>query len=176
MVNLPIRTGFTAAALVTAAFVFVGAQSPRPALLRLLGQTVSGTVISVADGDTVRLRLDGSGQIVRVRLEGVDAPEQGEPFSAQSRNAARVMLFEKKVQVKATDVDNYDRLVARLIVNGQDSSIYLVESGLACHFTRFANDPLLAKAQLAARSAGRGFWAAGAQKPACVKFTRPASR
>jgi endonuclease YncB( thermonuclease family) len=90
----------------------------------------------------------------------------------QARNATRVMLFNRKVQVKATDVDNYDRLVARLIVDGTDSSIRLVESGLACHFTRFVNDPALAKAQLAAKSAGRGFWASGVPKPRCVEFTR----
>jgi endonuclease YncB( thermonuclease family) len=156
--------------LMAAAFSALGAQS-RPDLLRLLGQTVSGTVISVADGDTVRIRLDGKGQSVRVRLEGIDAPEQGEPFSTQARNAARVLLFNKKVVVKPSDVDNYDRLVARIMVDSKDSSMQLIESGLACHFTRFVNDPSLAKAQAAARTAGRGFWAAGAQRPACVKFT-----
>ena len=147
-----------------------GAQS-RADLLRLIGQAIPGTVTSVFDGDTVRLRLDGSGQTVRVRLEGVDAPERGEPFGTQARNATRVMLFDKRIRAKASDVDNYDRLVARIIVDGQDSSVQLVESGLACHFTRFANDPSLARAQVTARAAGRGFWASGVQKPACVKFT-----
>src|SRR5688572_19094413 len=129
---MPIRTVFAAAVFIAAALVSLGAQS-RPELLRLLGQTVSGIVISVADGDTVRLRLDAGGKIIRVRLEGVDAPERGEPFNVQARNATRVMLFNKNVQLKATDVDNYDRLVARLSVNGTDSSLQLVESGLACH-------------------------------------------
>jgi endonuclease YncB( thermonuclease family) len=159
-----------AVALFAAGLVSLNAQS-RPDLLRLLGQTVPGTVVSVADGDTVRLRLDGSGKTIRVRLEGIDAPEQGEPFSTQARNATRVLLFNRKVSLKASDVDNYDRLVARVFVDSKDSSLQLVESGLACHFTRFANDPSLAKAQVTARTAGRGFWAAGAQKPACVKFT-----
>ena len=147
-------------------------------MLRLLGQTISGTIVSVADGDTVRARLD-SGSTIRIRLEGIDAPERGEPFSTQARNATRVMLFNKKVQLKATDVDRYDRLVARIVLEGKDSSIELIQAGLACHFTRFVNDPLLAKAQLSARAAGRGFWAADAAKPACVKFTDaagPASR
>ena len=148
----------------------------RPELLRLLGQTLSGTVVSITDGDTVRARLDGSGRTVRIRLEGIDTPERGEPFSTQARNATRVMLFEKKVQLKVTDVDAYDRLVARIAFDGKDSSLELVHAGLACHFTRFANDPVLAKAQLAARTAGRGFWAAGAPKPACVKFTGTAAR
>jgi endonuclease YncB( thermonuclease family) len=119
----------------------------------------------------VRARLDGSDRTLAIRLEGIDAPERGEPFSTQARNATRVMLFNRQVQLKATDVDRYDRLVARVVLDGRDSSLELIEAGLACHFTRFVNDPLLAKAQLTARAAGRGFWAAGAVKPACVKFT-----
>ena len=161
-------------AVVLLASIFVSAEASaqsRPELLRLLGQTISGTITSIADGDTVRARLDGSRQTIRIRLEGIDTPERGEPFSTQARNATRVMLFNKRVQLKITDVDRYDRVVARIVLDGKDSSLELVEAGLACHFTRFANDPLLAKAQLSARTAGRGFWAAGAAKPACVRFT-----
>jgi micrococcal nuclease len=144
----------------------------REDLVRLVGQTVSGKTVSVADGDTVRIRLDGTGRVIRVRLEGIDAPEIGEPFSNQARNAARVLMFDRKVQVKAADVDNYDRLVARVIVDGTDSSVELLRAGLACHFTRFENDAVLAQAQLDARTSGKGFWAAGAPKPRCVSFTR----
>ena len=164
---------FILAAVLAVAPVFsadVVAQG-RPELLRMIGQTLSATIVSVADGDTIRARLDSSGHTIRIRLEGVDAPEQGEPFSTQARNATRVMLFNKKVQMKATDVDPYDRLVARVVLDGKDSSLELIEAGLACHFTRFVNDPVLAKAQVSARRAGRGFWAANAPKPACVKFT-----
>lgn len=147
----------------------------RADLLRLIGRTIPATIVAVADGDTVRARLEG-GATIRIRLEGIDTPERGEPFSTQARNATRVMLFNKTVQLKATDVDRYDRLVARITFDGKDSSLELVQTGLACHFTRFANDPLLAKAQLTARTSGRGFWAAGAAKPACVKFTDAAGR
>ena len=144
----------------------------RPELLRLRGQTLSGTIVSIADGDTVRARLDASGQTVRIRLEGIDTPERGEPFSTQARNATRVMMFDKKVQLKVTDVDQYDRVVARIMLDGKDSSLELVEAGLACHFTRFANDPVLARAQVSAKAAGRGFWGAGAAKPACATGAR----
>ena len=161
-----------AAALMGAACVSSEAHAQsRPELLRMVGQTLSGTIVSVADGDTVRARLDATGRTLTIRIEGVDAPEQGEPFSTQARNATRVMLFNKKVQLTATDVDRYDRLVARVALDGRDSSLALIEAGLACHFTRFVNDPVLAKAQSAARAAGRGFWAANSAKPACVKFT-----
>ncbi|HUP40915.1 MAG TPA: thermonuclease family protein [Vicinamibacterales bacterium] len=163
-----IRTAVLAAAVV---FSTDARAQTRPELLGMIGQTLSGTIVSVADGDTVRARLDRGGRPLTIRLEGIDTPEQGEPFSTQARNATRVMLFNKKVQLKATDVDRYDRLVARIVIDGTDSSLQLVEAGLACHFTRFVNDPVLAKAQGSARTAGRGFWAAGAAKPACVKFT-----
>ncbi len=161
------------------AMLFASAEASaqsRPEWLRMLGQTLSGTIVSVADGDTVRARLDSSGRTLSIRLEGIDAPERGEPFSTQARNATRVMLFNRKVQLKVTDVDRYDRLVARIVLDGRDSSLELVQAGLACHFTRFANDPLLAKAQLSARTAGRGFWATGSAKPACVKFTDAVGR
>jgi endonuclease YncB( thermonuclease family) len=61
----------------------------RPALLRMVGQTVSATIDSVADGDTVRARLDGGGRTLTIRLEGIDAPEQGELFSTQARRRER---------------------------------------------------------------------------------------
>ena len=105
----------------------------RAELMRLVNRTVSGTVTSVTDGDSVRIRLDGTSHTIPVRLEGIDAPETGEPFSNQARNAARVLMFDKNVQVMARDVDNYDRLVARVIVAGKDASLELLQAGLACH-------------------------------------------
>ena len=165
------RAAGIAASIVALTAASANGQS-RQELIRLVGRTVPGTIVGVADGDTVRVRLDGVRRVVRVRLEGIDAPETGEPFSSQARTAARVLMFDRKVQVKATDVDSYNRLVARVIVDGKDSSIHLLQAGLACHFTRFENDAALAAAQHEARTNGKGFWAAGAPKPRCVEFGR----
>jgi micrococcal nuclease len=152
----------------------LGAQT-RADVLRLVGRTVSATVTSVVDGDTVRVRLASGGQTLTVRLDGIDTPETGEPFSAQARNAARVLLFDRAVTLKGTDIDRYDRLVARITVDGKDSSRELVRLGLACHFTRYSSDALLAAAETDARSGLHGFWAVGAQRPACVAATTVAT-
>lgn len=40
--------------------------------------TVSGLVVGVTDGDTLTL-LDDSKQQHRIRLDGIDAPESGQP-------------------------------------------------------------------------------------------------
>lgn len=136
-------------------------------LRALVGTTFPATVTTVVDGDTVHIVLD-EGSDVTVRLDGIDTPERGEPFSVEARNAARVMLFTQRVEVRGTDVDRYGRLVARLTVDGQDTSVELVLAGLACHYRRYSSDPRLAAAELEAREAGRGFWAAGAQRPSCA--------
>jgi len=45
-------------------------------------QTVSGKVVGVSDGDSLTLLVQGNRQI-KVRLEGIDAPETGQEFSRE---------------------------------------------------------------------------------------------
>ena len=70
----------------------------RPAIMLLLcfiaGQalaappaTTAGKVVSVHDGDTVTVRTD-DGQTLKVRLQGIDAPELKQPFGSRSRDEA----------------------------------------------------------------------------------------
>jgi micrococcal nuclease len=137
----------------------------------LVGKTISVTVTSIVDGDTVHVAAPNSPTLT-VRLDGIDAPERGEPFSTQATRAMRVLIFTKKVVLTGTDVDRYGRLVARIRVNGVDVSDALVRQGLACHFTRYSSDPVLAKAQQDAKRRAIGFWAPGAQRPACATGAR----
>ena len=46
----------------------------------LSAQTFSGKCVGVSDGDTIKVLRDG--REARIRLEGIDCPESGEPFSA----------------------------------------------------------------------------------------------
>ena len=161
LIQLARGVSFAGAVLIAS----VAAASPQTTILRtLVGHTLAGRVTTVVDGDTVDVRLD-TGQLIRVRLEGIDAPERGQAFSAQAQAATRVALFDQAVTLRATDVDRYDRLVARVTAGTHDSSLDLVQAGLACHFTRYSSDPALAAAQADARSHGRGFWAASGQRP-----------
>lgn len=150
--------------------------SPIDAQVRaLVGTTFDARVVSITDGDTVDVRPAGQTRPLRIRLEGIDAPERGEPFSDRARTFARVLLFDQPVRVEGRDVDRYGRLVARIRVGGKDASEELVGAGIACHYTVFASDPALARREADARAQGRGFWAAGAAKPQCVTGSRPPS-
>lgn len=142
-------------------------------LRALVGTTTTGLVTRVLDGDTFDVRLDGRPGTVRVRLFGIDAPERGEPYSNVALRQARTLLFDQRVTLAGQDVDRYGRLVARVTAGGRDVATALLDAGLACHFTRYSNDPGLAQAEANARARGVGFWAAGAPKPRCVAASRP---
>ena len=60
------------------------------------GDYISGTVVSIIDGDTYDLLLKGNRKI-RVRMEGIDAPEKGMPFYKVSKNYLAQLCFNKKV-------------------------------------------------------------------------------
>lgn len=141
---------------------------------RRVGSWFDAQVVTVADGDTLELIAAGERATIRIRLEGVDAPELGEPFSREALALARALLLRQQVRVHGRDVDNYGRLVARVVAAGRDASEALIDAGLACHFTRFANDPALARAESRARTQGRGFWAPGAARPRCTGLSAPA--
>ena len=133
-----------------------------------VGTPFDARVVLIADGDTLELIPQGETRRLRIRLEGIDAPEFGEPFSRQATTFTRTLLLKQLVRVEGRDVDRYGRLVARVTASGRDASLALVQAGLACQFSQFANDPVLAEAQARARTAGAGFWSATAPKPRCT--------
>jgi micrococcal nuclease len=118
--------------------------------------TFSGRVVSVIDGDTIDVMREG--REVRIRLEGIDAPENGQDFSQRAKQFTSVAIFGKSVSVGVKETDRYGRLVARVIADGKDVSLALVEAGLAWHFLEYSNDPVLARAELSARSRKVGLW------------------
>ena len=133
----------------------------------LVNKTFVADVTRVADGDTVEVLIPPARK-VRIRLHGVDTPEAKEPFSNQARTFTRVLMFGRRVTVVGKDVDRYDRLVARIAVDNVDASESIIAAGLGCTFRQYVTDPALESALASARNSQRGFWAAGAAKPACV--------
>ena len=114
--------------------------------------------VGVTDGDTVTV-LRGKRQI-KVRLEGIDCPELHQAFGTRARQYTSSLVFAKKVTVRAMYLDRTGRTVSRVIVNGKDTSLALVEAGLAWHYKRYSSDPLLVRAEEQARRSKKGLWSA----------------
>jgi len=114
-------------------------------------------VVTVVDGDTIGVLRDG--REVRIRLDGIDAPESGQDFWQQAKQFMSDTAFDKIVAVKGNEIDRYGRLIARVTLDGRDLSVAAVEAGFAWHFVRHSTDPILAAAEARARARRLGLWA-----------------
>jgi endonuclease YncB( thermonuclease family) len=119
--------------------------------------TLPGTVVGVVDGDTADVRLQSG--MIRVRLHAVDAPERDQPHGAASKQALSKLVYGRDVSVQPIEQDRYDRLVARLWLDGRDVNAELVKLGAAWVYRRYADDPAYCEYEKAARDLGRGLWA-----------------
>lgn len=135
----------------------------------LVGRHFEARVVRIADGDTLEAIPVGESRPIRIRLQGVDAPEIGEVFSREAMALVRSLLFDQRVRVEGHGIDRYGRLISRMIRGDADASVHLVRVGLACH--AFAYDDALAREESQARAGRVGFWATSAKKPECVTRT-----
>ena len=129
-----------------------------PVLVEVVAQ-----VASVTDGDTIRVLLaDGTNE--PVRLIGIDAPEPGEPFGAQSAELLASLVAGQNVRLvpDISDRDQFARLLRYVYVDDDFVNEVMVERGMAIA-RRYPPDvemaSILSRAEDAARAEGRGQWA-----------------
>ena len=119
-------------------------------------------VVSIADGDTLTVS-DAASVQHKVRLQGIDAPERGQPFGTVARERLAALVMGKTVTVHNDGRDKWGRTLGRIEIEGQDVNRQMVADGMAWHYVKFNNDARLAAAERAARAAKRGLW--GDAKP-----------
>lgn len=129
-----------------------------PAPRVLADDALLGRVVHVADGDS--LTLEAGGTRYRIRLHQIDAPEQGQPGSRQSRRALADKVAGKYVRVVAQTVDDYGRTVGGVWLGNRHINHEMVREGHAWAYRRYLEDGALLEAERAAREAGRGLWSA----------------
>ncbi len=126
------------------------------------GKLLTGNVVGISDGDTFRL-LTGEYKTIRVRLHGVDAPEKGQDYGTQARQALSNLVFSKAVQVVQKSKDRYGRTIAIVFVNGTNVNEELLRQGLVWHYTEYDKNPQWAGLQAEARRQQKGLW--NSQRP-----------
>ena len=124
--------------------------------------TMRGKVTRVVDGDTVHVLVGKRTE--KVRLIGVDAPERGACYSAQSGAGLRRLVLSRQVIVTGdrtqTRRDVYGRLLAYVnLTSGVDAGRRQIEQGLADVYEtrrRIARQRGYEAAAAAAHGASRG--------------------
>ena len=94
-------------------------------------ETWTGWVSWVMDGDTVLLVRNGQHEPIKLRVDGIDAPETCQPGGAEAREAMIRLALRKPVQVLDLGQDNYGRQLGRLSVDGVDLGAEMVRTGMA---------------------------------------------
>ena len=122
------------------------------------GSTVSGKVISIIDGDTYDALLP-SNKTIRVRMEGIDAPEKGMPFYQKSKKYLSSLCFNKQVKIKITGTDDYDRFLAyTYLEDSKELSQEMIKAGYAWHFKKYNSDTVLSNLEIEAKNLKKGLW------------------
>tara|TARA_R110002111_G_scaffold100976_6_gene156488 strand:+ start:48095 stop:48721 length:627 start_codon:yes stop_codon:yes gene_type:complete len=119
--------------------------------------TLTGKVIGVTDGDTIKVLVNN--QTVKVRLEGIDAPESSQSFGNKSKEALSEMVFGKTVTIKKTGEDRYGRTLGIIMVGDVDANAKMIEDGWAWHYKKYNDEERLAKLEISARTTKSGLWA-----------------
>ncbi len=130
-------------------------------------QRVPARVTRVVDGDTFEVSLRGD--ILDVRLIGIDTPETVKPgspvecFGKEASRAATDLLEGRRVRMvkDVSDRDRYDRLVRYVYIGQEMANARLVVNGYASAYTyppdvRHAD--LFVRLQRDARDGDRGLW------------------
>ena len=81
--------------------------------------TIDGKTINVADGDTITI-LDATHQQPHIRINGIDAPEKGQPYGDRSRQNMAHMVAAKDVTADCHKSDRYGRQVCKVWVQPAD--------------------------------------------------------
>ena len=118
--------------------------------------TYTGKVISIADGDTLRI-LYRDGQL-KIRLADIDTPERKQPWGTRAKQALSDKLFGQVVNVVEIDRDRYGRIVGRIYLDGRDINREMVAEGHAWVYRKYMRDETLLADEAAARDAGLGLW------------------
>ena len=101
------------------------------------GHTIEGRIAGVHDGDTITL-LNVDNRQHKVRLDGIDAPELGQPFGRASKQHLAELLFNREAVAECSKIDRYRREVCRVLVGGADAGLEQIRAGLAWFFRRYA--------------------------------------
>lgn len=121
-----------------------------------LPRMIEGTVVGLADGDTLTV-LDGKTQ-VKIRLEGIDAPESHQAFGHKSREALAGKTFQKKVRIEWRELDKYNRTLGHVFVDDRWINKEMVQEGWAWHYRQYSKSEVLADAESDARTVKAGLW------------------
>jgi endonuclease YncB( thermonuclease family) len=124
---------------------------------------LTAAVVSVGDGDT--LRVQSQGKAMTVRLACIDAAEMKQaPYGqAASQRLKQLLAQGQRVSLRVVEVDRYQRTVAEVYVGSNSVNLQMVREGQAVVYQQYLSGcpglrNQLLQAEQQARSQRLQFW------------------
>jgi len=107
-----------------------------PLMAPAIAQSQRAVVLSIGDGDSIRVRQDG--QTLTVRLACIDAPEIAQaPYGVAARRYLQQRLrVGQEVTLQPKTIDRYGRTVAE-VIGEININLVMVEDGQAFAYRRY---------------------------------------
>ena len=126
-----------------------------------IAQPLSGSVLSIGDGDTIRVQ--SSSGTKTIRLACIDTPETSQsPYGADARKQlASLLPVGSPVAVKVKATDRYGRSVGEITRNGKNINQALVASGAAFVYWQYiqgCDRQTYSRLENEARLKAKGVW------------------
>jgi endonuclease YncB( thermonuclease family) len=124
----------------------------------VLALDFSGPVVSVLDADILEVLYNQHPE--RIRLNGIDCPEKGQPYGKHAKHAALELAFGKKVTVQTSGKDKYKRTLGVIILpDERNLNQELVKQGWCWWYRKYAPENReLERLETEAREAKKGLW------------------
>lgn len=122
----------------------------------LSAQTLRGKVVRVSDGDTVVL-LDADNTQHKIRLNGIDAPENGQPYGDKSKEYLSNLIAGKEVTVEVKGTDQYKRILGVVYLGEVNINAEMIRAGYAWNY-KYSKDKYYIKLQEKAKAEKKGLW------------------
>jgi len=101
-------------------------------------QTITGKVVSVADGDTITIL--NNRQQTKIRLYGIDCPEKSQPFGKKAKKLTSSLTYRKSVSVDVYDIDKYGRSVGVVYAGNVNVNEEIIRNGYAWQYRKYCKE------------------------------------
>ena len=120
---------------------------------------LEGVVTRVSDGDTLWIRPIDGARYVKVRVQGIDAPELCQAWGPEAKRALEAMALGQRVRIEGELRDDHGRRLARLMHGDDDLGARLVRDGHAWSYRWRRDEGPYVVEEIDARASRRGLFA-----------------
>lgn len=123
----------------------------------LVAETITGKVISVTDGDTIKI-LDEKNKVYKIRLNDIDAPEKKQAFGNKSKENLSKYIAGENVRVEYYKLDKYKRILGTVYFKDKDINKQQIIDGYAWVYKKYSKNNEYINQERISKNHKRGLW------------------